>query len=55
MGKRGKSAELGSSRAKKIRCCIIAEFSFWRKRKRLIILQKEQQMIISKPQGRNAS
>ena len=53
MGKREKSAELGSSRAKKMRCCVIAECSFWRKR--LIILQKEQQMVISKPQGRNAS
>lgn len=53
MGKREKSAEIGSSRAKKIRCCIIAEFFFWRKR--LIVLQTDQQMVISKPQGRNAN
>jgi len=52
MGKREKSAEFGSSRAKKTRCCIIAEFSFWRRR--LTVLQKEQQMVTSKPQGRNA-
>lgn len=54
MGKMEKSAELGSNKVKNVQCCIIAECSFWRKRFNEI-LQKEQQMVITKPQGRNAS
>lgn len=32
MGKREKSAELGSNTVQNVQCCIIAECSFWRKR-----------------------